>query len=64
MDPRINRIYLIAAAIVSPLLSLLLRHDSLLARSICMLLVFVSMILAALYHNERLKHAKDAEQQD
>ncbi|QSX33174.1 hypothetical protein JYB87_15820 [Shewanella avicenniae] len=64
MDPRINRIYLIAAAVISPSLSFLLRDDSILARSICMLLVFVAMICAALFHNEWAKHHSAEDQQD
>ncbi|KFZ38906.1 hypothetical protein HR45_00430 [Shewanella mangrovi] len=62
MDPRINRIYLIAAAIISPSLSFLLRDDSILARSICMLLVFVAMICAALFHNEWAKNQQHDQQ--
>ena len=67
MDYRINRIYLIAAAIISPSLSILLREDSLLARTICMLLVFVALIMASLFHNEWAKNQllkQQVEQQD
>ncbi|MCH1925725.1 hypothetical protein L9G74_18585 [Shewanella sp. C32] len=63
MDSRINRIYLIAAAIISPCLSFLLRGDSILARSICMLLVFSTLIFAALFHNEWAKN-QQRDQQD
>lgn len=67
MDYRINRIYLIAAAIISPSLSIILREDSVLARTICMLLVFAALIMASLFHNEWAKNQQlkqQVEQQD